>query len=439
MKKTLILLTLILNFFSVNSQWTLQTDEFHKPVVKIYFHDLNTGWLGVAGFYTFQSTGKFAVTTNGGTNWHSILGGCTIYNDFKFINSSTGWLIGTCSFDTEPYRLGYLLKTTNSGFNFIYQRVDTGKGFTAIDFLNENTGWLCVSQNLIYQTTDSGNNWINIYDTSQSPPYKKIEFETVNNGYLLNAYSIFKTSNGGSNWRTVHSITGPVVLNDFYFVNDITGYLVGSMGKVFKSTNAGENWFQQSTSTGLSLKTVYFVSDLTGYIAGNDEYSTFSRVLLKTTNGGANWISQFAGTNHGLYGVHFINENTGWIAGGESMNTYGVGVVYKTTNAGIPIGIEIISTEIPDQFSLSQNYPNPFNPETRIKFTIPAVGNGRDRSVRILIYDMLGREIAVLVNEQLNPGTYEVNWDASAYPSGVYLYKLQAGDYSETKKMMLIK
>ena len=98
------------------------------------------------------------------------------------------------------------------------------------------------------------------------------------------------------------------------------------------------------------------------------------------------------------------------------------------------IGINPISTEIPGKFSLSQNYPNPFNPSTRIKFTIPAVGNGRDRSVKILVYDMLGREIAVLVNEQLNPGTYEVNWDASAYPSGVYFYKLLAENILKQKE-----
>jgi len=110
-------------------------------------------------------------------------------------------------------------------------------------------------------------------------------------------------------------------------------------------------------------------------------------------------------------------------------------------------GISPVGTEIPNQFSLYQNYPNPFNPTTKIKFSIPPSKGARGMTVRLCIYDILGREIAVLVNEQLKPGTYEVNWDASAYPSGVYFYKLimadasspQANPLSITKKMVLLK
>jgi hypothetical protein len=112
------------------------------------------------------------------------------------------------------------------------------------------------------------------------------------------------------------------------------------------------------------------------------------------------------------------------------------GVVYGDT--AFVVGVNIISTEVPESFSLYQNYPNPFNPSTKIKFDIP-VGNGRDRSVMLKIYDALGREIAVLVNEQLRSGTYEAEWNASDYASGIYYYKLTAGEFSETKKMVLIK
>ena len=102
------------------------------------------------------------------------------------------------------------------------------------------------------------------------------------------------------------------------------------------------------------------------------------------------------------------------------------------------IGIKPISTEIPDKFSLSQNYPNPFNPATKIRFSLPSP-QGEGLGVRVTIYDILGREITTLVNEQLQPGTYEIEWDASDYSSGVYFYTIQAGDYFNTKKMVLIK
>ncbi len=99
-----------------------------------------------------------------------------------------------------------------------------------------------------------------------------------------------------------------------------------------------------------------------------------------------------------------------------------------------PIGITPISTNVPDNFKLYQNYPNPFNPSSNIKFQISKLSN-----VKLIVFDVLGREVAALADEQLNPGTYETQWDASNYPSGVYYYRLTASDYTETKKMILIK
>jgi hypothetical protein len=102
-----------------------------------------------------------------------------------------------------------------------------------------------------------------------------------------------------------------------------------------------------------------------------------------------------------------------------------------------------ISNTIPDKFSLSQNYPNPFNPSTKIKFSIrpplnPLLGK-EGTGVVLKVYDNLGREVAILVNERLQPGTYEVEWDATDLASGIYLYKLSATEFTETKRMVLIK
>ena len=107
---------------------------------------------------------------------------------------------------------------------------------------------------------------------------------------------------------------------------------------------------------------------------------------------------------------------------------------YINTPKGNPTGITNTNPEIPNEYSLSQNYPNPFNPSTAIKFDIPKHG-----FVSVKIFDELGREIATLVNESLSPGRYEATFDASKYSSGVYFYKLEAGDFGETKRMMLIQ
>lgn len=91
-------------------------------------------------------------------------------------------------------------------------------------------------------------------------------------------------------------------------------------------------------------------------------------------------------------------------------------------------------------FSLSQNYPNPFNPVTKFKFNIPQnETTHRVVTTRLKIFDALGCEVAILVNQQLQPGTYEADWDASAFPSGVYYYRLESGSYTETRKMVLLK
>jgi hypothetical protein len=101
---------------------------------------------------------------------------------------------------------------------------------------------------------------------------------------------------------------------------------------------------------------------------------------------------------------------------------------------GSPIGITQISNQVPEKFSLAQNYPNPFNPATKIRFGIPTSGN-----VKLMVYDILGREVSVLVNHTLSPGSYEMSFDASNIPSGVYFYRLYTGEFTNTKRMMLLR
>ena len=99
-----------------------------------------------------------------------------------------------------------------------------------------------------------------------------------------------------------------------------------------------------------------------------------------------------------------------------------------------PSGITGNGTNLPDKFELSQNYPNPFNPVTKINYAIP-----KQSVVTVKVFDMLGREVAVLVNEQKAAGYYSIDFDATALSSGVYIYKMKAGEYVQTKKMVLLK
>jgi len=126
--------------------------------------------------------------------------------------------------------------------------------------------------------------------------------------------------------------------------------------------------------------------------------------------------------------------------------------IYSINFDGLAILQNNLPTEVENeeesdiQFELFQNYPNPFNPSTTIRYSIPAVETGHPAnagqvvpSVRLVVYDILGREVETLVNQKQKPGNYEVNFDGSSLTSGLYFYKLSVGSFVKTKKMILLK
>ncbi len=129
----------------------------------------------------------------------------------------------------------------------------------------------------------------------------------------------------------------------------------------------------------------------------------------------------------GNFAVYFYNRSTLFLQQPQ-------GYYKLRADISIPIGIQSISSEVPAQFSLEQNYPNPFNPSTNIKVNIP-----KSSSVKLTVFDILGRESAVLLNGKLGAGIFNVTWDGAGFPSGVYFYKLETDGFAETKKMVFIK
>jgi hypothetical protein len=151
--------------------------------------------------------------------------------------------------------------------------------------------------------------------------------------------------------------------------------------------------------------------------------------ILRTEDGGETWESQKLGITQNLYAVQFIDSLTGWIAGEG-------GLIIKTTNGGISF-VEKSSTNFKhnlSSFHLYQNYPNPFNPATKITFTLP-----KTESTKLQVYNTLGQLVETLVEDKLQSGSHEVEFNASHLPSGVYFYRIQVSEYVETKKMLLIK
>lgn len=283
----------------------------------------------------------------------------------------------------------------------------------------------------VYKSTNNGASWVDLGTVPSSVSC----FATIginiflgmqNNGmaYSLNGGSTWTLANSGLTNLAVHSLTTLGTTNIF----------VGTERGVFLSTNTGANWNRVSNKTN-GMDSVITVTAL----ANDGTYVTAgtNRGVYLTSDMGATWQKK----NQGLgadttFNCLLITNNTVFagmipmypLTGATSP------LVWKRSIANISIGIKNISTGIPDKYALTQNYPNPFNPSTIISYSLPF-----NSFVRLKVYNIFGQEIASLVNERQNSGTYEVTFDGSEFSSGVYFYRLDANGFNETKKMLLVK
>ena len=237
---------------------------------------------------------------------------------------------------------------------------------------------------------------------------------------------VFLTTNNGTNWNAVNNgITG----NGMYVYSLAvmgTNLFAGTSIGIYLSTNNGTSWAE--VNNGLSGGSVYaFAVSGTNIFAATQVFDYPTGGIFLSTNNGTSWIQK----NQGISVVPTVRTmliTNNYIFSGIDENS-----VWRRAYTDI-IGIKNISTEVPSGFSLSQNYPNPFNPVTNLEFGISDLG-----FVTLKVYDLLGKEVSTLVNEKLNPGTYRVEFNAGSLTSGVYFYRLSTGDFSDTKRMILIK
>jgi len=375
-----------------------------NQILDIRFRNANTG-IAVGG-------NTILITSNGGTVW----------NSSTIPSANLGYAMSPASgvyyaFDYQNY---YVYRSTNSGASWDTTNCHHGE-ITGGKFINAQTGFGICKYYYFFKTTNSGNNWSS---TGFSPhQFFALDFLNENTG-IIGGDEILKTENGGTAWNTVNILPG-FNMDCVQFTDSMTIYASGESQNfrgLVKSTNSGLNWLPVYQNEYISI--ISFINSTTGFITNRYQ-------ILKTTDGGISWILIQQNECSQIV-ISFVDQNTGYAAGDN-------GIILKTTNGGIPIAVNNISVEIPKDFHLKQNYPNPFNPTTKIKFDIPG-----QSFAKLIVYDILGREVAELVNEELKPGTYSFDWDGSNYASGIYFYQLVVGDnnggsFVQTKKMLMIK
>ncbi|MFA6455417.1 MAG: YCF48-related protein [Bacteroidota bacterium] len=388
-------------------QWTSQSSGMTNVFFSVSFTDANNGT-------TVGEGGVVLHTTNGGVQWTSQSSGTTNYlSRVCFTDANIGTIVGEG---------GTILRTTNGGTLWTSQSSGTTNFLSAVSFTDANNGTIVGEGGTILRTTDGGVLW-----TSQSSgltnPLYSVSFTDANNGTVVGeGGTILRTTNGGAQWTSQSSGT----TNNLFgvsFTDANNGTAVGDGGTILRTTNGGSVWVKQLSVITNSLNAVSFTDANNGAAVG------YGGTILRTTNGGATWMKQLSGTANFLNSVSFTDAKNGVAVG------Y-LGTILRTTTGGVTWAEDQkqIVDKVPTEYSLAQNYPNPFNPTTTIRYAIPTFAN-----VKLVVYDLLGREITTLVNEEQSAGWKEVQWNASAFASGIYLVRMSANNFVQTKKVLLTK
>ena len=264
-----------------------------------------------------------------------------------------------------------------------------------------------------YYPLKVGNSWTFHHVSTFIPPQNFRYKVTIVNSFVSNGHLYYTV---GSDSYRVDSVYGRLLLSTSsgcnWLINEM---LVDSLSAHKNDTFKGEcNEYYYTHCTDTSSMNIFGITKPTkSFDHFHFEMGTFNKYAKDL---GPVYTS-FSAMSGYLY-----NELVGCVING---------IVYGDTTI---TGLDPISGTVPSDFSLSQNYPNPFNPKTIINFELSMLSN-----VKLTVFDVLGREVAALVNKQLKPGTYEAQFDGTNYPSGVYFYKLLSEYYSGTKTMVLIK
>jgi Secretion system C-terminal sorting domain len=396
--KILFVVLAMLIAMNANGQWVQMNNGLPQNEIILSFNS--------SGNYIYAGTGSGVyVSTNSGVIWTQ-----TALNN----QGVTSIVVNNNN----------IYAGTNNG---VFVSTNNGNSWTQTGSFIHNVLAVAVSGNYVFAGTDAAgvyrttNNGISWFQTSLNDRF--VWTLAVNgNNLFAGGDGFYVSTDSGANWSQsyLNKIISSLSISGSNLFAGTNGYGVNI------STNNGINWVQ----TSLNNKSVYSLATINNNIfAGLSGSITDTCGVYISTSNGSSWINISQGLSFNIAVRTLLIANNYVFAGTQGQS------VWRRPLSEI-IGIQNIGSEMPSSFSLSQNYPNPFNPATKIKFAMPKVGD-----VKIVVYDVQGKEVQTLVNEKLQPGSYETVFDAgmSGLTSGIFFCKLTSEGFSKTIKMLKIK
>ncbi|OGV11712.1 MAG: hypothetical protein A2499_14830 [Stygiobacter sp. RIFOXYC12_FULL_38_8] len=422
--------------------WEVQSTNTKASIRSICFLDSLNGW-------AITDSIIFLHTTNGGNDWiiEKIQNEKFGIQQIQFVTKGIGYACAS---------QGRLFSTKDGGKTWIRYAGNFEIDFQDLSFVNENEGWAAgqrygdnFGRGMIVHTSDGGNSWqkqleIESTDRFGVKFFKAIRMKNNKEGWAIagdyfdnfSLTYVYKTDDGGENWNKLSShIEGPA--RRLKIANSDTLWADGyGVAPLSTTTNGGLSWDTYFNEYRY-IKTISPQSGNKGWVCYTDFRKVSPHYVLYTTDRGISWVKEFQ-VNENVTDME-NNGNYVWLSGGNGL------IMRKKL---VTTSIDESASEIPLDYTLSQNYPNPFNPETTMEFTIPVVDANfasTTNHVTLKVYDVLGREVATLVDEYKQPGNYKVTFNARhlstplEMTSGVYFYQLRAGSFVKTKKLVLMK
>jgi hypothetical protein len=309
-------------------------------------------------------------------------------------------------------------------------------GFDFVNYLSGGThAVVCGESGIVYKSTNSGSSFV--WENLNSITTENLNsIGTIGETFFIavgEKGTIIRSTDGGQTWQdksigdTSAHFNRIFLKPSFFYYN--RGWAVADNGKIYATTDYGGSWFPQNSGVTTNLYDLIFKNENEGIVVGAEG------IVRYTTNAGSSWLedSYFNGLTDGdIISITGVDSSTASaLIRGGSDNPGGTTML---TVSSEPLDVDDNGNMIPTEYSLNQNYPNPFNPSTTIQFSIP-----EQSFVKLEIFNTLGEKITTLVSEELSTGNYKYEWNAEGLISGIYFYKINSNNFSQTKKLVLLK